>query len=178
MFYPDSVAKADGADLKLRTLEKVWIQGRLRMWGRWATFGKSSEASGILSRLIAEPTVSKAALKRAMTQLKKTGLNEAELLAFFEEMRSMQAVSNLTFCTDDEGLKMNRVIADVLSRDRGLLNILRDHYCYRRKRYPMAENLHEKHPEISLITCRRRIDTWLNTAEYMLYKPMYEAFRK
>ncbi|HHH1502987.1 TPA: DUF1133 family protein, partial [Yersinia enterocolitica] len=34
------------------------------------------------------------------------------------------------------------------------------------------------HPDLSISTCRRRIDAWINTAEYMLYRPMNDAFDK
>lgn len=35
MIYPEITGKS-GEHLRLKTLEAVWIQGKLRMWGRWS----------------------------------------------------------------------------------------------------------------------------------------------
>ncbi|EFD4051167.1 DUF1133 family protein, partial [Escherichia coli] len=38
MIYPEITGKS-GEHLRLNTLEAVWIQGKLRMWGRWSYIG-------------------------------------------------------------------------------------------------------------------------------------------
>ncbi|AAP16367.1 bacteriophage protein [Shigella flexneri] len=38
MIYPTNTGKS-GEHLRLTTLESVWIQGKLRMWGRWSYIG-------------------------------------------------------------------------------------------------------------------------------------------
>lgn len=38
MIYPTNIGKS-GEHLRLATLESVWIQGKLRMWGRWSYIG-------------------------------------------------------------------------------------------------------------------------------------------
>lgn len=38
MIYPSTSGKPDET-FRLRTLESVWIQGKLRMWGRWSHIG-------------------------------------------------------------------------------------------------------------------------------------------
>jgi len=35
MINPSEVGKS-GEMVRLRTLESIWIQGKLRMWGRWS----------------------------------------------------------------------------------------------------------------------------------------------
>ncbi|PKQ93495.1 hypothetical protein CVV74_25090 [Escherichia coli] len=39
-----------------------------------------------------------------------------------------------------------------------------------------APSLHIKHPDWALITCRRRVDTWISLAESLLYAPLCDAF--
>ncbi|EIO2238606.1 DUF1133 family protein, partial [Escherichia coli] len=38
MIYPEITGKS-GEHLRLKTLESVWLQGKLRMWGRWSYIG-------------------------------------------------------------------------------------------------------------------------------------------
>ncbi|MGQ7114276.1 DUF1133 family protein, partial [Escherichia sp. TWPC-MK] len=46
----------------------------------------------------------------------------------------------------------------------------------RKSKRQMASELLEKHPDWTLITCRRRIDTWLSLAESILYCPLCDKF--
>jgi hypothetical protein len=39
MLNPSEVGKA-GEHARLRTLESIWIQGKLNMWGRWSYIGE------------------------------------------------------------------------------------------------------------------------------------------
>ncbi|EEW0962516.1 DUF1133 family protein [Escherichia coli] len=70
------------------------------------------------------------------------------------------------------------VIAAVLISNghNGLFDVLLDRYRYRKSKRLMAQQLHERHPEWCYMTCRRRIDSWLSLAEFMLYAPMCDAF--
>lgn len=63
MIYPLTTGKGE-EHFKLRTLESVWIRGRLKMWGRWAAFSKVPDAAGMFNQLLEEPTITKKALQR------------------------------------------------------------------------------------------------------------------
>lgn len=175
MIYPETSGKS-GEHLRLRTLESTWIRGRLTMWGCWSAFSKSPKAAGIFQRLLAEPKITKKALKDAMRRMKKEGLSEETLQLFLEEYKDKKTLSNMWFCSDIEGGKMDKVIGAVFAREQGLLNVLKQHYIYKKSYYALALELHESKPSISLSTCRRRIKAWLSIAEFMLYRPMCDEF--
>ncbi|MDE1483421.1 DUF1133 family protein [Xenorhabdus bovienii] len=177
MIYPVTCGKGE-EHLRLRTLESVWIRGQLSLWGCWSAIRKSPQAAGVFSRLLAQPVISKKALQAAMKRMKQAGLTEKELLWIFGGMQEKQSISRLWFCTDSEGLKMDAVIARVMEDDSGLLNILKEHYLFKKSYYGIAFEMHERCPEISLSTCRRRIVTWLSVAEFMLYRPMCDELER
>ncbi|WP_275361762.1 DUF1133 family protein [Xenorhabdus bovienii] len=58
------------------------------------------------------------------------------------------------------------------------MNILKEHYLFKKSYYGIAFEMHERCPEISLSTCRRRIVTWLSVAEFMLYRPMCDELER
>ncbi|MCW8110141.1 DUF1133 family protein [Yersinia intermedia] len=178
MIYPTTCGKADGNELHLNTLELIWLKGKLKMWGRWSRIARTGGSQGVFSRLLATQQITKAALKAAISQLRKSGLSKDELFEIFGDLNNPKAHSNLFYCTDDEGLLMDSVVGLVLQSTPGLIGILQQHYIHKKKRYTMAEEMQEAHPELSISTCRRRIDVWVNTAEYMLYRPMSDAFDK
>ncbi|MBI6548226.1 DUF1133 family protein [Xenorhabdus lircayensis] len=177
MIYPVTCGKGE-EHLRLRTLESVWIQGRLKMWGRWSVFSQSPQAAGIFSRLLADPVITKKSLQVALKKMQQAGISKQELLLFFEEMKEKQAISSLIFCTDTEGLKMNYVIGQVFKNYKGLLNIIKELYCYKKSKYKIAVEMSERHPEISLRTCQNRVNAWLGVAEFMLYRPMCDEFER
>lgn len=41
MINPSEIGKT-GEMVRLRTLESIWVQGKLRMWGRWSYIGGGS----------------------------------------------------------------------------------------------------------------------------------------
>ncbi|EGF1663184.1 DUF1133 family protein, partial [Salmonella enterica] len=51
MIYPTSTGKP-GEYFRLNTLESVWIQGKLRMWGRWSYIG-SGKPGNMFNQLLA-----------------------------------------------------------------------------------------------------------------------------
>ncbi|MDE9429087.1 DUF1133 family protein [Xenorhabdus bovienii] len=177
MIYPNTCGKGEEY-LRLRTLESVWIRGRLSMWGCWAVIRKSPQAAGVFSRLLASPVITKKSLQVALKKMQQAGIAQQDLLLFFEEMKEKQAISSLMFCTDTEGLKMNNVIGQVFKNDRGLLNIIKERYCYKKSKYKIAVEMNERHPEMSLRTCQRRVNAWLDVAEFMLYRPMSDEFER
>lgn len=59
---------------------------------------------------------------------------------------------------------------------RSLYSVIVDRYRLRKSKLQMANELQAKHPDWPLITCRRRIDTWLSLAESILYAPVCDAF--
>lgn len=71
MIYPDNIGKGDSKELHLRALERVWIQGRLKMWGRWSGMESFGRAGNMFNRLLTSNKVTKAAITRALIQLKR-----------------------------------------------------------------------------------------------------------
>jgi hypothetical protein len=69
------------------------------------------------------------------------------------------------------------VIASVLMNDdyRSLYGVIVDRHTPQ-EQAQMANELNAKHPDWTLITCRRRIDTWVSLAESILYAPLCDAF--
>ncbi|MDF3696635.1 DUF1133 family protein, partial [Enterobacter hormaechei] len=51
-----------------------------------------------------------------------------------------------------------------------------DRHRLRKSKLQMANELNAKHPDWTLITCRRRIDIWVSLAESILYAPLCDAF--
>lgn len=176
MIHPSEVGKA-GEAVRLRTLESVWIQGKLRMWGRWSYIGGGS-AGNMFNQLLTSKKVSKSAINEALRRMKKAGISKPELEVFLREMLNGKNKSGLAFCSDDEGLKIDGVISAVLTSQRhdGLLGVLAQRYRWQKSKRQMAEELQERHPDWGYMMCRRRIDMWLSLAESLLYIPMCDAF--
>ena len=176
MINPSEVGKS-GEMIRLRTLESIWIQGKLRMWGRWSYIGGGS-GGNMFNQLLASGKITKTAINDALRRMKKSGITKPELEAFFKEILSGKNKSGLAFCTDEEGLKIDSVLSAELMRsgNKGLYKIIKDRYVYRMSKKAMAKELNEKHPEWCLRTCESRVDVWLNLAESMLYAPMCDAF--
>ena len=175
MINPSEVGKA-GEMVRLRTLESVWIQGKLRMWGRWSYIGGGSSGN-MFNQLLASKKITKSAINEALRRMKRQGITRQELAAFLEEILRSKNKSHLAFCSDSEASVIDGVIARILKQDAGLLYVLRQRYTGPGKsKRLMAEELQEKHPEWCFMTCRRRIDTWLSLIEAMLYAPMCDAF--
>lgn len=176
MINPSEVGKS-GEVARLRTLESVWVQGKLRMWGRWSFIGGGS-GGNMFNQLLASGKITKTAINDALRRMKKSGLTKPELEAFFREILDGKNKTGIAFCSDDEGVCIDGVIAAVLISNghNGLFDVLLDRYRYRKSKRLMAEQLQKRHPEWCYMTCRRRIDSWLSLAEFMLYAPMCDAF--
>ncbi|MDM3332513.1 MULTISPECIES: DUF1133 family protein [unclassified Citrobacter] len=176
MINPSEVGKS-GEMVRLRTLESIWIQGKLRMWGRWSYIGGGS-GGNMFNQLLASGKITKTAINEALRRMKKAGISKPELEAFFREILEGKNKSGLAFCSDDEGLKIDGVIAAVLMNDdnRSLYGVIIDRHRLRKSKRQMATELQKKHPEWTFMTCRRRIDTWVSLAESMLYAPLCDAF--
>ncbi|EMO9460279.1 DUF1133 family protein [Raoultella ornithinolytica] len=176
MINPSEVGKS-GEMVRLRTLESIWIQGRLQMWGRWSYIGGDS-GGNMFNQLLASGKITKTAIKEALRRMKRTGITQPELEAYFREILSGKNKSGLAFCTDDEGLKIDGVLGAVLVSPghKALYDVLVERYRLRKSKRRIAEELQEKHPEWCYMTCRRRVDTWLSLVESMLYAPMCDAF--
>lgn len=176
MINPSEVGKS-GEIARLRTLESVWIQGKLRMWGRWSFIGGGS-GGNMFNQLLASGKITKTAINDALRRMKKSGLTKPELEAFFREILDGKNKTGIAFCSDDEGVCIDGVIAAVLISNghNRLFDVLLDRYRYRKSKRFMAEQLQKRHPEWCYMTCRRRIDSWLSLAEFMLYAPMCDAF--
>ncbi|MGR7274669.1 DUF1133 family protein [Klebsiella aerogenes] len=176
MINPSEVGKS-GEMVRLRTLESIWIQGKLRMWGRWSYIGGGS-GGNMFNQLLASGKITKTAINEALRRMKKSGISKPELEAFFREILEGKNKSGLSFCTDDEGLKIDGVLGAVIVSPghKALYDVLVEIYRLRKSKRHIAEELQEKHPEWCYMTCRRRVDTWLSLAESMLYAPMCDAF--
>jgi len=175
MINPSEVGKA-GEMVRLRTLESVWIQGKLRMWGRWSAINTDPVASDMFKKLLGKYVITQDDLSRAVKTLRKKGCSSAELEAWVNDMLRQKRHSNLFFCTDDEGLVMDKAIAVAFADNKPLLRLLERRYQGKMSVRAMAQELNASHPEWSFITCRRRVDTWLAMAETILYRPMCDAF--
>ena len=176
MINPSEVGKS-GEMARLRTLESIWIQGKLRMWGRWSYIGGGS-GGNMFNQLLASGKITKPAINEALRRMKQAGISKPELAAFFKEIQEGNNKSGLAFCTDEEALAINAVLSGVLvqSGHKKLYALIEDRYIKRLSKKAMARDLNAKHPEWCLRTCESRIDVWLNVAESMLYKPMCDAF--
>lgn len=176
MINPSEVGKK-GEMIRLRTLESLWIQGKLRMWGRWSYIGGGS-GGNMFNQLLAAGKVTKTAINDALHRMIKAGIKKPELEAFFKELLESKHKSGLAFCTDEEALIVNSVLCKVLIQEghKNLYWLIEDRYIKRLSKKTMARDLNKKHPEWCLRTCESRIDVWLNLAESMLYAPMCDEF--
>ncbi|QIE96414.1 DUF1133 family protein [Pantoea stewartii] len=176
MIYPSTTGKADGKDLRLRTMESVWLQGKLKMWGRWSAIDTSPKAADMFKRLLGKYVLTQDDLNKALVALRKKGCSSKDLESWVNSMLAERRYSSLVFCTDDEASTMDKVIATTLHDDPGLLRLLEKRYQEKMSLREIAEEFYDQHPELSFATCRRRIDTWMGMAELMLYQPMSDAF--
>lgn len=176
MINPSEVGKS-GELVRLRTLESIWVQGKLRMWGRWSYIGGGS-GGNMFNQLLAYGKITKSAINDALRRMKKSGITKPELEAYLREIRDSKNKTGLAFCSDEEGLIIDGVIAAVLMNEeyRGLYGVIVDRHRLRKSKLQMAKELNSKHPDWTLITCRRRIDTWVSLAESILYAPLCDAF--
>ncbi|EKD7866038.1 DUF1133 family protein [Escherichia coli] len=175
MIYPEITGKS-GEHLRLKTLEVVWIQGKLRMWGRWSYIG-GGKPGNMFNQLLASKKLTKTAVNEALRRIRESGIDKPELEAFLREMIAGRQKSWLSHCTDAEALRIDGVISKALARYPGLIDILRQRYEGRgMSKRKMAELLNEVHPEWCYATCRNRIDMWLRIAEFILYPLMRDAF--
>ncbi|GCO01344.1 phage antiterminator [Escherichia coli] len=122
MIYPEITGKS-GEHLRLKTLEAVWIQGKLRMWGRWSYIG-GGKTGNMFNQLLTSKKLTKTAINEALRRMKKAGLDKPELEAFLRDMINGNQKSWLAHCTDSEALIIDRVIGEVLAGYPGLLNVL------------------------------------------------------
>lgn len=175
MIYPEITGKS-GEHLRLKTLEAVWIQGKLRMWGRWSYIG-GGKPGNMFNQLLASKKLTKTAINEALRRIRESGIDKPELEVFLREMIAGRQKSWLSHCTDAEALRIDGVISKALARYPGLIDILRQRYEGRgMSKRKMAELLNEVHPEWCYATCRNRIDMWLRIAEFILYPLMRDAF--
>ena len=72
MINPSEVGKS-GEMVRLRTLESIWVQGKLRMWGRWSYIGGGS-GGNMFNQLLASREITKTAINDALRRMKKSGL--------------------------------------------------------------------------------------------------------
>ncbi|QLR78023.1 DUF1133 family protein [Citrobacter freundii] len=176
MINPSEIGKS-GELVRLRTLESIWVQGKLHMWGRWSYIGGGSSGN-IFNQLLVSGKITKTAINEALRRMKKAGISKPELEAFFKEILEGKNKSGLAFCSDDEGLKIDGVIAAVLMNENygSLYGVIVDRHRLRKSKRQMAAELQKRHPEWTFITCRRRIDVWVSLAESLLYTPLCDVF--
>ena len=176
MINPSEIGKS-GELVRLRTLESIWVQGKLHMRGRWSYIGGGSSGN-IFNQLLVSGKITKTAINEALRRMKKAGISKPELEAFFKEILEGKNKSGLAFCSDDEGLKIDGVIAAVLMNENygSLYGVIVDRHRLRKSKRQMAAELQKRHPEWTFITCRRRIDVWVSLAESLLYTPLCDVF--
>lgn len=176
MINPSQLGQS-GEIIRLRTLESIWIQGKLRMWGRWSYIGGGSKGN-MFNQLLVSEKVTKTAINEALRRMKKAGVSKAELAVFLQEILASRIKSSLAFCTDDEAMAIDSVLSEILVRSghESLYTLIEKRYIKRLSKKELARELNEKHPEWCLSTCESRIDVSLSFAESMLYIPMCDAF--
>lgn len=165
-----------GEEFQLRTLESVWLQGKLKMWGRWSAINECPEAPDMFKKLLKKYVITQNDLSNVLKKLKRIGCTY-ELESWIKNMMQEHLHTSLVFCTDEEALLMDRTIATVFKNDKSLRRLIENHYRDRKSQRDLAEELHEQNPDWSYTTCRRRIKTWLSVAEYMLYQPMNDVLK-
>lgn len=84
MINPSEVGKS-GEMVRLRTLESIWIQGKLRMWGRWSYIGGGS-GGNMFNQLLASGKITKTAINEALRRMKIAGITKPELEAYLREI--------------------------------------------------------------------------------------------
>lgn len=178
MINPSEVGK-NGESIRLRTLESIWIQGKLRMWGRWSYVGGGSKGN-MFNQLLVSEKVTKTAIKEALRRIKKAGVSKAELEAYLKEILAGKNKSHLAFCSDDEALAIDSILSKelVLKGHLTLYALIEKRYVNRVSKKELARELNKLHPEWCLRTCESRIDVRLSLAESMLYAPMCYVFDK
>lgn len=175
MIYPNETGSMKD-EIRLKTLESVWIQGKLKMWGRWSYIGEG-KAGNMFNQLLSSNKITKTAIQQILKHLKASGLNDNEMKNYFASLLAGKLKSGLAFCTDNEALIIDQVIGEKLKNHNALLVLLHKRYKGNgRSIRSLAEEMHERHPELSFMTCRRRISTWLAMAEVVLYSPLFDAF--
>ncbi|MCU5774719.1 DUF1133 family protein [Erwiniaceae bacterium BAC15a-03b] len=176
MIYPSTSGRFAGDEYRLNTLETVWIQGKLRLWGRWSYTGSATFVN-MFNKLLVSETISKKAINQILLSLKKSGLTRDELAIYLDDLLKSKYKSGLAFCSDTEAMIIDRVIGEIFIDQQPLLSVLHQRYIGRGKsKKQMARELNVRHPGWSLRTCVNRIDVWLNLAESMLYLPICDAF--
>jgi len=175
MIYPENIGLKDMRELRLRTLESIWIQGKLKIWGQWSYVRQGGGSSGVMSQFCPGTKVTKSAVAQLLRTLKKNGCNKADLASYLKEVMD-ERNGSFTGCTDKEGLQLDGVIGRVLSDNPGLLSIIKARYIHNKSMRSMAAGLHARHPDWCFRTCESRVSQWLAVAEYFLYRPMSEEF--
>lgn len=84
MIYPSEVGKA-GELVRLKTLESVWIQGRLKMSGRWSYIGEGGVGNSF-NQLLSTQKLTKTAINEALRRMKKSGITKPELELFLNQI--------------------------------------------------------------------------------------------
>ncbi|NEM18821.1 DUF1133 family protein, partial [Escherichia coli] len=99
MINPSEVGKS-GELVRLRTLESIWVQGKLRMWGRWSYIGGGS-GGNMFNQLLASGKITKSAINDALRRMKKSGITKPELEAYLREILDSKNKTGLAFCSDE-----------------------------------------------------------------------------
>ena len=83
------------------------------MWGRWSYIG-ARVAVKYVQPVTGLRESYKTAINEALRRMKKSGISKPELEAFFREILAGKNKSGPPFCTDDEGLLIDKVLGAVL----------------------------------------------------------------
>ncbi|MDA5209127.1 DUF1133 family protein, partial [Escherichia coli] len=77
MINPSEIGKT-GEMVRLRTLESIWVQGKLRMWGRWS-YISGGTSGNMFNQLLVSSKITKTAINDALRRMKKSGITKPEL---------------------------------------------------------------------------------------------------
>jgi hypothetical protein len=100
----------------------------------------------MFNQLLASGKITKTAINDFLRRMKKSGITKPELEAYLREILDSKNKSGLAFCSDEEGLKVDGVIASVLMNDdyRSLYGVIVDRHRLRKSKLQMANELNAK----------------------------------
>ncbi|AUU90247.1 hypothetical protein C2U55_14750 [Enterobacteriaceae bacterium ENNIH3] len=98
MIYPLTTGNPDESG-RLLTLESVWIQGKLRMWGKWSYIGKG-HTGNMFNAILSSKKLTEASLKQVLKHISAAGMDDSEMKRYFLDLLSQKEQTHLTFCTD------------------------------------------------------------------------------
>lgn len=145
-------------ELQLTKEQHDWVDGWLQLFGAWVYSGR---------------------LEKRMSSM------IAQWMATVEPQRYPER----PMCNDDDGMLISQVVDSVMCIDKKAFGILLSYYSHGSTEYAIASYYHktakprkvslrgvERLSRPSLSTCRREVKEILDTARFIIYQPLQNAF--